>query len=320
MATKSEQDNYTGLKRSVTQLSQPDTLHAPVGHRNGRRGIHASPESLSSRAWNRPKYKAKESRTSYLSAHPAPAVKRAQQRGVFPASSSDLVCAPFNISANDLLVFRTEDPASPAPYYLGCTSASRPCSRVAEGLGINWDGEMSKKPRDSTPTLAVHWLLPQFKQKDSDKLLMLPGIHSAAIPIAQQWMDGSRVLMRFDDGKWYHGTVSKCRATRRTCTIDFDDGDHQRHVSFDDPDVMLVMQYPAGERFPAVNSTRDWDLAALGPVDSKGYNYQLPFNIKPEIVRQDCLLCRLRVLHKGEIASRQVLPLFAAATLLRDRR
>jgi hypothetical protein len=264
MATKSEQDNYTGLKRSVTQLSQPDTLHAPVGHRNGRRGIHASPESLSSRAWNRPKYKAKESRTSYLSAHPAPAVNRAQQRGVFPASSSDLVCAPFNISANDLLVFRTEDPASPAPYYLGCTSASRPCSRVAEGLGINWDGEMSKKPRDSTPTLAVHWLLPQFKQKDSDKLLMLPGIHSAAIPIAQQWyvsheivrgetgyastvekfmlrdrrMDGSRVLMRFDDGKWYHGTVSKCRATRRTCTIDFDDGDHQRHVSFDDPGAL----------------------------------------------------------------------------------
>eukprot|EP01047_Picozoa_sp_COSAG01_P026966 COSAG01_NODE_1759_length_9301_cov_24.140622_6_plen_54_part_00 len=43
---------------------------------------------------------------------------------------------------------------------------------------------------------------------------------------------------------------------------------------------MLVMQYPAGERFPAVNSTCDWDLAALGPVDSKGYNYQLPVRPK----------------------------------------
>jgi hypothetical protein len=48
-------------------------------------------------------------------------------------------------------------------------------------------------------------------------------------------MEGSRVLMRFDDHKWYHGVVSKCRTTRRTCTVDFDDGDCQTHVSFDDP-------------------------------------------------------------------------------------
>jgi len=214
------------------------------------------------------------------------------------ASAHDLVCAPFDMVENDLLVVRTADPGSPFPYYLGMRAECGTSKVSSIGTRAEDDG-----------SIALHWLLPLFKPEKSNMLQSL-----RPVPLAQRWMEGSRVLMRFDDRKWYHGVVSKCRATRRTCTVEFDDGDCQKHVSFDDPDVLLIGEQSFGDTevqhpvhmTPVVQGSHVSKHGSEALTVKQGYRYRLLLERNPDYVQMHCLLGRLRMIDALELEKRQV--------------
>jgi hypothetical protein len=96
--------------------------------------------------------------------------------------------------------------------------------------------------------------------------------------IATRWENGCSVLMRFDDGHWYHGISSDCDATTRTCNIDFDDGDQQSDVSFDDTDVLLISEHPFRQPMSLKN------VANRSAWSSDDYDYKIRQGVKPDLV------------------------------------
>lgn len=158
----------------------------------------------------------------------------------------------FDFAGNDMLVVRTEDSENPVPYYLGALHKSH----------------KAKAKRDRVP---IQWILPEFVNKSRQN-------PRTCKKIATQWESGCSVLMRFDDSCWYHGICSDCDLSKRTCTIDFDDGDQQNDVSFDDNDVLLISEHP----FRQPMSLKEVEDRSAWRAD--GYSYKISQDAKPDFV------------------------------------
>ena len=177
----------------------------------------------------------------------------------------------FDFLGNDMLVVRTEDSDSPVPYYLGAVHKSH----------------KSKPKKGFVP---IQWIMPEFANTSRKN-------PRTSKKIATQWENGCSVLMRFDDGHWYHGVCSCCDGGKRTCNIDFDDGDRQTNVSYDDTDVVLISEHP----FRQPMSLKDADDRSTWRTD--GYRYKIKQGGKPDYVRTTDTAARLWVASRLRVLS-----------------
>jgi len=179
------------------------------------------------------------------------ALRAKSAAGVVTALKTFARMGTFEFAGNDLLVVRTEDPDSPVPYYLGMVPRSH-----------------KKRARRESETLSLQWLMPDFTKPARRN-------PASSKKIATAWEDGCSVLMRFDDMNWYHGVATRCDGAKRVCDINFDDGDRQRNVSFDDQDVVLISEHP----FRQAISLKDADRYRR----SEGYKYKLHPNKSDQV-------------------------------------